>query len=161
MLEELCLRPGMAPEEYAKFLLPLLYSQTWLDSFLVDDNGLEWRTKNRDVVLKELIDAKSKYDEKFIGVVYQTLAILAHYVSPARLSRIRASRIPVLIMTGTEDKLIGPSNSYYLKEELQPEQFIVLEGAGHMIHRECYQQVNSALHQHFMLHQNRLQKSSL
>jgi len=154
-------RPGLAPENYAKFLLPMLYSQKWLDAQFVDDNGVEWRVKNQDVVLKELIESKSKFTEQFFGVVYQMIAVFLHYVSPARLKQIRDSRIPVLVITGTDDKLVNPTNSYYLKEALQAEQFIVLEGAGHMIHRECHKEVNTALNQHFMLHQNRLQKSSL
>lgn len=153
-------RPGFSPEANAKFLLPLLYSEEWLNQSYVDDSGVQWRIKNRDVVKKELIESKSKYKENFLGIVYQVAAILTHHVSAKKLNQIKESRIPVLIMTGTDDKLIYPSNSYYLKKILQPEEFIVLKGAGHMIHRECYTEVNRALHRHFMLHQNRL-KSSL
>jgi len=94
-----------------------------------------------------------------MGLVGQGLAIIGHHISSERLKALRDSGIPILIITGTKDKLVKPSNSYLLKKSLEPEQFIILEGAGHMVHRESHQIVNKAMHEHFLLHNNRIRAS--
>lgn len=52
-------------------------------------------------------------------------------------------------MTGTNDHLVNPSNSFYLKEMLNPVDFVVFEGAGHQINVECSEAYNEALVKHF------------
>lgn len=98
----------------------------------------------------------------------QMVAILRHFVSNARLEHLKNSGVPIMVMTGsphlflslftslslilslgTNDKLVRYENSLILKDALQPRQFALYEGAGHMIHEECANSVNASLLEHF------------
>jgi len=151
-------RPNLPPDKYADFLIPILYSNKWLHEPFIDENGTQWpNMTNYDIVKQELIKARMEDPpEQFMGILGQGLAVLGHYISNERLKILRDSKIAVLIITGTKDKLVKSSNSFILNKALEAEQFIVLEGAGHMIHREMHQVVNNAMHQHFLLHNNRI-----
>jgi len=155
-------RPNLPPEKYAEFLIPLLYSRKWLQCPYTDESGTQWaEITNYDVVRQELIKTRNEDPpEQFIGLVGQFVAIIGHYISNDRLTKLRDSKIPILIITGTKDKLVKPSNSFLLSRALQPEKFLVLQGAGHMIHREEHEIVNKILHEHFKLQNSRV-KSAL
>jgi len=107
-----------------------------------------------------MIALHEKNPRKFIGFVGQLGAVLMHYVSTTRLQELKKSKVPVMIMTGTKDRLVRPTNSRILKGILDPEEFIVLDGAGHMIHQECAAVVNQALHRHFCVNNGRLELAS-
>lgn len=83
-----------------------------------------------------------------LSVVGHTLAVMRHYVSTKRLEVLREAHYPVLILTGTEDRLVRPQNSHMLARFLRAD-FQVLEG-GHMINIERYQEFNELLHTHFV-----------
>jgi len=154
-------RPNLPPDKYADFIIPILYSKNWLESPYVDENDTQWPTiKNYNIVRQELMKSRNEDPpERFMGLVGQLSAVVGHYVNNERLKKLRESKIAILIMTGTKDVLVKPSNSYVLRNILEPEQFVVLEGAGHMIHRESHEIVNKTMHEHFILHNNRLRSS--
>jgi len=69
------------------------------------------------------------------GSMGQTMAAGLHYVSSKRLATIRDSGMPVLVMTGTDDKMVSPEGSYHLQRELGSH-MVVFEGMGHGIAME-------------------------
>ncbi|KIO27116.1 hypothetical protein M407DRAFT_243460 [Tulasnella calospora MUT 4182] len=60
-------------------------------------------------------------------------ATMTHYVSPNRLRTIAASVPKVYIMTGDEDHLVRPENSYHLKSCMPEAEFEVWENFGHSV----------------------------
>ena len=66
-----------------------------------------------------------------LGAVSQMWAALAHSVSPERLKTISEIVPSILIVTGDEDHLISPVNSYYLHEHLPESQYELFKGFGH------------------------------
>eukprot|EP01126_Amoeba_proteus_P011254 TRINITY_DN14514_c0_g1_i1.p1 TRINITY_DN14514_c0_g1~~TRINITY_DN14514_c0_g1_i1.p1 ORF type:complete len:301 (+),score=41.01 TRINITY_DN14514_c0_g1_i1:185-1087(+) len=156
LVRSLKYRPNHTPEEYVDNILPLLYSKEWRKQLYVDEDGVQTNETNEEMARREMVALREKNPAKFMGLVGQLGAVFTHYVSSARLEELKNSKVPVLIMTGTKDKLVRPINSFLLKDILEPEEFIVFEGAGHMIHKERYLEVNAALCRHFCLHNNRL-----
>lgn len=51
--------------------------------------------------------------------------------------KVKTIRKPTLIITGKEDKLISPENSYWMHENILNSQLTVYEGVGHMTVDEC------------------------
>jgi surfactin synthase thioesterase subunit len=64
-------------------------------------------------------------------------AVSTHYVSKHRLKQIKSFGAPILVVTGTHDHLVRAKNSYKLSEVLEPDEFLVFEGAGHAVNMEC------------------------
>ncbi len=56
--------------------------------------------------------------------------------------RLPELRIPVLIISGTEDILVPAANSRYLAERIPGAKLIEIQGAGHAIHVECRDELN-------------------
>jgi pimeloyl-ACP methyl ester carboxylesterase len=144
-------RPYRDHDEWTEFLIPLLYSKKWLAKKYVDDSGLVSPSlTNHDVARAELIQIRQDEGvESVAGVLGQIGACLRHYISFARLQILRESGVPTMIMTGDKDKLVRFQNSFILRDALQPRKFVLLNGAGHMIHEECAQKVNESLFSHF------------
>ena len=65
-----------------------------------------------------------------LGSMSQSMAAMLHHVSSKRLGEIRASRLPILVITGTNDSMVSPSGSYHLQKELDAH-MVVFEGCGH------------------------------
>jgi len=77
----------------------------------------------------------------------QFSAVLTHYVSNKRLRSLR-HKFPTMVMVGTGDKIVHPSNSYKLAEVLDAE-FLEFADAGHALTEECLDHINCALKDHF------------
>jgi len=77
----------------------------------------------------------------------QLTAVLTHRVSPKRLSDLKG-RFPILVCTGTGDKVVHPSHSYKLNNILGGD-MVEFEGAGHAVTEECLDDINDALRKHF------------
>ena len=60
-------------------------------------------------------------------------AALFHYVSPERLAEINASIPKILILTGDNDHMVDPSNSFKLASAMPDAEFIQWEETGHGI----------------------------
>jgi pimeloyl-ACP methyl ester carboxylesterase len=144
------------PEEWAEFLLPLCYSKKWLSKKYVDENGVSSESlTNRDVIKSELRQIRvEEGQDRLAGHFGQVAATLRHYVSYSRLQTLRDSGIPILIMTGNKDRLVRFQNSFLLRDALRPRSFVLLDGAGHMIHEEASNKVNAILLDHFEFARN-------
>ncbi|KAL6060401.1 AB hydrolase-1 domain-containing protein [Balamuthia mandrillaris] len=81
------------------------------------------------------------------GAFGQIAAVNTHYVSAYRLSIIQNSGVPTLIMTGTNDSLVRPQNSFNLAKRLASPQltFLVWEGVGHAVNSETFDEFNAAV----------------
>eukprot|EP01117_Protostelium_nocturnum_P010808 TRINITY_DN3897_c0_g1_i4.p1 TRINITY_DN3897_c0_g1~~TRINITY_DN3897_c0_g1_i4.p1 ORF type:complete len:114 (+),score=24.96 TRINITY_DN3897_c0_g1_i4:156-497(+) len=82
-----------------------------------------------NIVVKELIDAKKRPGGKqsMFGLWGQLAAIRNHKVSKEEFDIIKASRVPVLIVTGSEDSLVDPRNSEDMNEYLSPSEYLVIQ----------------------------------
>ncbi|KAK9709658.1 hypothetical protein K7432_008894 [Basidiobolus ranarum] len=111
----------------------MLYPQTWLQAAAPEGSGYK---TNKDVVVKRLTDAAGVVPPpKSAGVRGQLSAVVRHYVSKDRLHQIRDLGFPIAVVTGTDDNLVKPSNSYYLARELKAH-LEVYENSGHAIPAE-------------------------
>ncbi|KND00019.1 uncharacterized protein SPPG_04365 [Spizellomyces punctatus DAOM BR117] len=128
------LLPGTKSEEdqfhtYCK----LVFALPWLDAEAPPQSGFH---TNREMILHSLRETrKEKGVQSEQGRMGQLRAIGQHYVSPQRLAQIGALGIPVLVMTGTEDALIRPKNSYYIAKHIGAP-LEVFKGAGHGLAQE-------------------------
>ena len=73
--------------------------------------------------------------QPFHANVAQAWAAVTHHVSAPRLAQIRATGLPILIVTGTDDHLVRPSGSYYMQKHLGC-RMSVFQGSGHIIPAE-------------------------
>ncbi|KAG0066596.1 hypothetical protein BGZ89_007112 [Linnemannia elongata] len=121
------------PHLRLRFITDHLYPKSWLDEPAPSDTGFK---TNRDFVAvtlkKQYIDIPM---QPLHANIAQVWAALTHHVSPQRLAQIRASQIPVLIVTGTDDQLVRHSASKYMQEHLGC-RMSVFEGSGHIIPSE-------------------------
>lgn len=87
----------------------------------------------------------SRVAPSFTGAVNQLLAVATHYISHHDLVSLRHnSTYPKLIITGTNDLLVRPINSYLLHNAIGG-QLLLLHGAGHGFVVEMPTEVNDAL----------------
>ncbi|KAI9143742.1 Alpha/Beta hydrolase protein [Paraphysoderma sedebokerense] len=82
------------------------------------------------------------------GIKGQFAAVLTHYVSKDRLMTIKSNKIPVVVITGTDDVLIHHRNSLYLSKMLAAPLYI-LEGVGHAVGMQQKEEYNRILRRHF------------
>jgi len=132
------------PEQRAEVLLDTLYSPEFLET--EHDDG----RKKKDYVTQLYLDrVKADPPSTLSGFVGHISAVFTHDVPTARLEIIKNSGIPILIITGDNDHLVSHQNSLFLKEALNPAEFLLLEGVGHGIHTEKFVQFNEALMRNF------------
>jgi len=146
------------PEKRIPIALGMLFPEEWLSQKSDDDP--EGRT-NREVVAADLrhrIDITKP--QTFFGSISQMAAAMTHHVTPDRLSQISKSIGKVLILTGDEDHLVDPSNSYYLKQHMPDAELVHFEGTGHGIHIQRKQRFNALLEKTFQEGQERLETAS-
>ena len=78
-------------------------------------------------------------------VIAQMLAIRGH----ACEDRLKEIRVPTLVMTGTDDRLVPPENSDVLARLIPNARLVKFEGAGHVFPIEREADVVRALTEHF------------
>lgn len=81
----------------------------------------------------------------FQGFVSQIAAVLTHRVQEKRLATLKG--VPTLVITGTHDSMVRPSNSYAIAKILDVEP-VVLHGRGHHLAWECPEEINKLIHEH-------------
>jgi pimeloyl-ACP methyl ester carboxylesterase len=133
----------------AELMMKLQFSERFLSSKPHDGGG----KTNRELLIEDFFNKrKSEGIPSIRGLVGQLSAVSRHYISRERLRYLKrvmtANNAPILLMTGTKDKLVRPINSFILKE-IMDVRLLVFEGAGHMIHIECSQSFNHLLQRHF------------
>eukprot|EP01101_Sappina_pedata_P006267 TRINITY_DN3076_c0_g1_i1.p1 TRINITY_DN3076_c0_g1~~TRINITY_DN3076_c0_g1_i1.p1 ORF type:complete len:244 (+),score=85.31 TRINITY_DN3076_c0_g1_i1:203-934(+) len=127
------------PEDKITVFMDALYSQTFLNS---DREG-----KNmREFIKEAYLDRVSKdVPTTFGGFVSHLFACTTHHVSEDRLRIIKDSKTPILIVTGGEDHMVPHSNSEYLKNILEPAEYIFWEGVGHGVTVERFHEFNESI----------------
>ncbi|KAG8889143.1 hypothetical protein FRB98_005618 [Tulasnella sp. 332] len=120
------------PEKKIPVLLPMLYPQEFLDAPAIeyDTPSITNYDALKPRVMKRLTITRS---QTLVGALSQMYACLGHYVSQERLATIAKSIPKLTILTGDEDNLVRPTNSYWLARCMPEAEFIVWKGAGHGI----------------------------
>ncbi|KAF2075410.1 hypothetical protein CYY_003289 [Polysphondylium violaceum] len=104
---------------------------------------------NRERLMAErLLQAETDPEPSMSATMGHLRAVLTHKVSSKRLADIKASKIPILVVTGSLDNLVKTSNSYHLSKALQPVDFIVYNNCGHAIHIERTNEFNNDILKH-------------
>ncbi|KAI8824243.1 Alpha/Beta hydrolase protein [Fimicolochytrium jonesii] len=124
----------------------LLYPTTWLAAKAPEGSGF---ATNRDMIYENLRGmTKAKGVQSELSRKGQLGAIHKHYVSKSRLNTIGKLGIPTLVMVGTEDSIIRPSNSHHLAKHIGCP-LEVFKGAGHVLATEQPERFHNLLVQTF------------
>lgn len=104
---------------------------------------------NLDGFNKMIPHEQKPMKHKLFGIIGQIASTLTHHVSRERLSKLAKSDCRIIVMTGTIDNLVRPSNSVYLAKALKAE-IIIFEGAGHCLFVEEPARYNSLVINHIL-----------
>ncbi|KXS10751.1 alpha/beta-hydrolase [Gonapodya prolifera JEL478] len=138
-----------------RFTTNLLFPQTWLRSppsptypFTIahaDPSSSSDSATNRDVQRCWWQERLETYPGQSVdGWRRQWSAARGHYVSDEELRGIGDAGVQTVVIVGTSDSVIPPSNSSYLATTI-PAQLISLEGGGHGITAQYPVELDSAL----------------
>ncbi|KAI9358009.1 Alpha/Beta hydrolase protein [Zopfochytrium polystomum] len=118
----------------------ILFPQPWLDA-----KSQKYPDQTNRAVMRAKLSKEAAIATGInpFGAIGQAFAVTSHFVSPARLRRLAASAIPTMVVTGTVDYLVHPSNSKYLAKILKAEKFEVFEGRGHALMSEVPDEYNA------------------
>lgn len=143
---------GKSTREQMRSVMGLVFSEKFLD--------LPGKKENFSIINGEYttildfyLDLVGQFDCVFVRenpvwmFLKQLSAVMTHSVSFAALSLLK-DRFPTLVVVGTGDKIIHPTQSDKLHGALGGH-LLKFEGAGHAVTEECLDAVNSALHKHF------------
>ncbi|KAJ3094096.1 hypothetical protein HK100_006280, partial [Physocladia obscura] len=137
--------------EKVKNMMPFfLYSQRWLNAPAPPNTGF---SSNLEYMLKfhgGRID--SRPPQSFLAAIRQLSGIISFHISKQRLIELRnyflRSRIPALVIHGTEDALVHLRASWNLASSLGA-RLVVFEGRGHALNHEDIDLFNRLLLRHF------------
>ncbi|KAG2185520.1 hypothetical protein INT44_002313 [Umbelopsis vinacea] len=131
------------PHEQLRRLMRINYTKSWLDQRPDDDSSVD---TNFERVFKKQLERNTRNRPQQIGgMVSQAIASMRHWVTASDLAKIRSFGIPTLVATNTWDNFVHTSHSFYLRDHLQPDVFMVFEDTGHVIPTAKYKEFNSAL----------------
>lgn len=137
------------PKDQLNAAIELVYPKEWLSQ--KPSNNTTEHASNRELAIHGFIQniTRSRRQPLYANIA-QTMACLRHHVSDERLLNIRASGLPVMIITGTTDHLVRPEYSYHMKKVFaEGARFEVFEGSGHAIPAEQPERYNDLLVEHF------------
>ncbi|KAF9583344.1 hypothetical protein BGW38_009702 [Lunasporangiospora selenospora] len=121
------------PKLRMKLVAETLYPKAWLDQPAPPNTPY---ATNFDMVTTTIAKRFQNTPlQPLHANIAQSWAALFHHVNSARLSQIRQSKLPVLVVTGTEDKFVRPSGSHHLQRELDCK-MVVFNGSGHALPSE-------------------------
>ncbi|EEB88380.1 hypothetical protein MPER_13816, partial [Moniliophthora perniciosa FA553] len=130
-------------EKKIPLLFDMLYPSSWLDEVTEnDDSGRTNREVEAEHYLKRI---KATPPQSMLGAFSQMSAGLTHHVSNERLRKISGDIPKVVIVTGDNDHLIHPQNSFHLKNNIPQAEFIQWEKTGHAIHYQHRKQFNELM----------------
>ncbi|KAI8140547.1 Alpha/Beta hydrolase protein [Fennellomyces sp. T-0311] len=137
------------PKDKINAAMELVYPESWLKQKPVNDTKARKYDTNREMATASFIKhVRQSRLQPLHGNVGQTAACLSHSFSDERLLKIKASGLPVMVVTGTWDNLVRVESSYHLKKVLDP-RFEVFEGSGHAVPEEQPERYNALLEDHF------------
>jgi len=127
----------------AKIVVPVLYSKEFL----------EREHKDGGTMISNIIQRFSTHregkDPHPYAIAGHLRAVVTHSVSANRLEKLKEAAFPILILTGTVDNMVRPSESRKLHSMLGVSEFLEFEGAGHLINEECADKFNQLCLQNF------------
>ncbi len=110
---------GMPIEILAEYVMPLLFSETFLQNEMQVKGFIQWTMQN-------------PHPQSAKGFSHQLHAVKTHDVSN-RLSEIQA---PTLVIAGDEDILMPKASAKIFSESLKNSEFVVIPDCAHMPHVE-------------------------
>ncbi|CAO1639121.1 unnamed protein product [Sympodiomycopsis kandeliae] len=138
---------GLDSDQYrVQRLADTLFPPEWLDEPSPSHPG---RKRRQDIY--DMFTWRFHFTRRQVvrGSMGQFRACLTHRVSNEQLQQI-AEKVPsILIVTGDWDNLVKPANSHHLAKYLAVDgnksTFIVIKGAGHALHAQDPDRINSEL----------------
>jgi len=119
------------PKEKIGHILDMIYPETYLNRMNPEDPaGGTFRDLQTKAYLRRISYTRP---QSLLGSLSQMWAALFHYVSPDRLAEINASIPKILILTGDNDHMVDPSNSFKLAAAMPDAEFVQWEETGHGI----------------------------
>lgn len=110
---------GLPTELLAEYVMPLLFSETFLQNEIQVKGFIQWTMQN-------------PYPQSAIGFSHQLHAVKTHNVSD-KLSEIHA---PTLVIAGDEDILMPKASAKMFSGNIKNSEFIVIPDCAHMPHVE-------------------------
>jgi len=127
--------------------LEMLFPMQWLNSISDDDpKGRTNRAVQTESLAHRILITKPQTP---VGAISQMIAGLTHHVSTARLHAIATSIPKIMILTGDEDNLIRPANSFLLAKSMPEAEFVQWDKTGHGIHIQEVARFNKLLEKVF------------
>jgi pimeloyl-ACP methyl ester carboxylesterase len=106
--------------------------------------------------LRDRIEIAQAYQQAQLAVPLQPeqafqaqLAAISAFDCSERVSEIK---VPTLVVAGSEDLLIPQDNAHTLAQRIPRAELIVIPGAGHALHAECGEKLNTIAHDFFQRH---------
>lgn len=124
--------PSLSPEEAVRMRVPILFGERFL--------------KEEPLRLQEWISGAVKHAPTPKGASFQMKA-LSRFNVRERLGEITC---PVLVITGSQDRMMDPENSRLLAQRVPGARLYVVKGAGHLFFLERPEEVNRVLTDFFM-----------
>jgi len=135
------------PKERVPYVLDMIYPQTYLDRVNPEDpNGGTFRDLQTKAYLRRISYTRP---QSLLGSLSQMWAALFHYVSPDRLAMINDSIPKITILTGDNDHMVDPSNSFKLAAAMPNAEFIQWEETGHGVVAQWPKRVSHLLERAF------------
>lgn len=128
--------------------ISLVYPVKWMNAKPTDIENQKYLTNREMAIAAAMARIERSRPQPLRGNIGQTAACLTHFVSDEKLRKIKEGDIAVLIVTGTDDCLVNPQNSYYLHDMIGG-QFEVFEGSGHGLPGEQTKRYNQLIDEHF------------
>jgi pimeloyl-ACP methyl ester carboxylesterase len=136
------------PRDKVDSAISLVYPVKWMNAKPTDIENQKYLTNREMAIAAAMARIERSRPQPLRGNIGQTAACLTHFVSDEKLRKIKEGDIAVLIVTGTDDCLVNPQNSYYLHDMIGG-QFEVFEGSGHGLPGEQTKRYNQLIDEHF------------
>lgn len=132
VMEVLLNNTGLNQKEIIEKNVPLFFSEAF--------------RKERPDLIAMYCEAQLTAPQQPAEAFHAQLAAIATFDTRGRLAHLN---MPTLIVTGSEDILIPPENSEFLSTSIPHGELVVIPGAGHALHAECRDKLNSLADEFF------------
>jgi len=129
--------PDFVQQMIAAAVMPLEQALTTGMKFLYSEAFLE---ANRERLLKRALENAPLMAPPY-ALQRQLMAVMTFNTH----ERLHDIRVPTLILTGTQDKIVPAANSRILAERIPGARLVEFEGAGHGFIVECAEETNRAV----------------
>ncbi|RHZ75316.1 hypothetical protein Glove_216g193 [Diversispora epigaea] len=134
------------PEKKIRISLKLVYPQELLETPAPEGSPHKTYEDIFTEVFLDRIEKTRKQPTR--GAIGHLSANFRHHVSPSKLEQIKNTISHILVVTGTNDNLIKPQNSFHLAKHLGVD-VECWEGSGHALCSEKPEKYNEMLERHF------------